>query len=267
MFCEECGKEIPDGATFCSHCGKQVKNKVVKSTNDSKEKNMILALVISFILTGLGIAYAGNLKKGIILFVVGTICNLIGRASAIFAIIGIGIWAYALYETYNEVKRANGESNPNLIEDIKGFDNPKKIGSIIVIAIIFLIIIGGVVGALAPKNTSNDLNNDYEIDDNLDSVNATSDSSGSGSSSGSSSSSGSGDTYSSSSNGHDVSSHYEGEYGSSDTHGTIYDDGSVESHQTGHTDYGDYQIDSYMDSDGNLHGTVDVGGQTYHVNN
>ena len=39
----------------------------------------------------------------------------------------------------------------------------------------------------------------------------------------------------------------------------------MDAHQTGHTDYGDYQIDSHMDSDGNIHGTVEMGGKTYHV--
>lgn len=264
MFCEECGKEIPDEATFCSHCGCEVKSKVASSTNASNGKNMILALIISFILTGLGIAYAGNIKKGIILFVVGFLFSIIGIAVPICSAIGIIIWAYALYETYNEVRRANGENNPNLIEDIKGFETPKKIGSIIVIAIIFLIVIGGVIGAFAPKNTvSNDVVDDYDVNDDVDSVDVSSDSA----SSSSSSSSGSGDSYSSSSDGHDTYSHYEGEYGSSDTHGTVHDDGSVDAHQTGHTDYGDYEIDSHMDSDGNIHGTVEVGGKTYHVSN
>ena len=270
MFCENCGSEIPDDATFCPNCGSKSKSRSASKVTVKKDKNMITALIISFILTGLGIFYAGNKKKGIILFVVGLIFSFFGIAISICAAIGILIWAYALYETYNEVKIANGESNPNLIEDVKGFPKNKKIGAIIVIAIILLIVIGGIVGAFTPKTTTNadDLDDDY--DSELDSVNDSSsvssdDYSSSGSSDYSSSSSDGSGSYSSSSNGHDVSSHYEGEYGSSDTHGTVYDDGSVEAHETGHTDYGDYKIDSYMDSDGNLHGDVEVGGQTYHV--
>ena len=246
MYCESCGAEIPDDVTFCSNCGKKIENSIVKS------KDVALALIISFILIGLGVAYAGNKKKGIILFVVGLI------AVPICSVIGILIWAYGLYETYNEVKIANGVSNPNLIEDIKGLENPKKIGYCIVILIIVLIVVGSVVGAFSPKTS--------DIKSTSNSDLSTSDiSSSSSSSSGSSSSGSSSNKYSSSSNGHDVSSHYEGEYGSSDTHGTVYDDGSVESHQTGHTSYGDYKVDSYMDSSGNIHGTVDVGGRTYHV--
>ena len=89
--------------------------------------------------------------------------------------------------------------------------------------------------------------------------------SSSSSKSSSSSSSDSDYSYSSSSNGHDVHTHYEGEEGTDDTYGTVYDDGSVESHSSGHTKYGDYQMDSYMDSDGNIHGTANIGGHTYTI--
>ena len=260
MFCENCGSEVADGSIFCQNCGSEIRSSGKASNeavNVKNEKNMITALIISFILPGLGILYAGNKKKGIILFIVALIFGFMGLGVSICSVIGVLIWAYGLYETYNEVKIANGEANPNLIEDIKGFPTNKKIAAIVVIAIIILVVIGGIVGALTPKQTAPA----EHLNDNQD-FNMTS-SSNDYSSSGSDSSG----SYSASSNGHDVSSHYEGEYGSSDTHGTVYDDGSVESHQKGHTDYGDYQIDSYMDSDGKMHGDVEVGGQTYHVSN
>lgn len=258
MYCENCGKEIPDGAAFCSFCGKPVKNSV-KTVN---EKNMVLALIISFILIGLGIVYAGNKKKGLIFFVAGFILNLLGRAVPVLAALGLIIWAYALYDTYNEVKIANGEPNPNLINDIKEFSTPKKIGSVLIILIIFLLLVGGIFGSFSSKNDSNtDIDDELVVNDTYYDTESTLSSSSSNSNSVSSSSS------SSSSDGYDTHSHYEGEYGSSDTYGTVNDDGSVDAYQTGHTDYGDYKIDSHMDSDGNLHGTVEMGGKTYYVNN
>ena len=241
MKCKNCGQENTDDSKFCSSCGQMLKN-------TTESKNMILALVISFILTGLGIAYAGNRKKGIIIFVIGIIFTLLGRTVPLFAIIGILIWAYGLYCTYNEVKIANGESNPNLIEDWKGWNTNKKIISAIVMLIIVLIVVSTVIGTFAPK-TTHEIKDTTPSNSNYSSI---------------SSSSGSGYS-SSSSDGHDVSYHYDGKEGSSDTHGKVYDDGSVESHQTGHTKYGDYQIDSYMDSDGNVHGSVQTGGKTYRV--
>ena len=250
MFCDKCGFENPDDATFCGNCGK--KFNVKKSQSVQKPKRMLFGLIISFILTGLGIAYAGNVKKGVILFVVGIIFSFIGRLVPVCAIIGILIWAYALYATYNEVRIAQGVENPNMLEDFKTFPTSTKALSIIALILIVFVVIGTVVGAFMPQDDFSDV--DY--DDDYSSTGLSSSSSSSGS-----------DSYSSSSNGRDVSSHYESEYGSADTHGRVYDDGSVESHQKGTTDYGDYQIDSYMDSNGNVHGSVKTGGQTYYVNN
>ena len=252
MFCEYCGAENPDDATFCRGCGKRLNAMQAKN-----EKNMITALIISFILPGLGVAYAGNLKTGIALFIVGMICHVIGLGVPLFRVFAIIVWAVALYLTYVEVENANGNENPNIKEDFKGLSTGNKIGVLILVLIIALALSGSVMAALSPHHdTSSNVNHDYSP--------SPSSSSDLGSSS-SSSSSGSSERYSSSSNGRDVESHYEGEYGSADTHGTVYDDGSVESHQTGHTDYGDYKVDSYMDSNGNLHGTVDMGGRTYYV--
>ena len=73
------------------------------------EKNMIIALIISFIFTGLGIAYAGNVQKGIIFFVIGVVLNILGMwVHMIFAIVSLIFWIYALYATYQEVKAVNG---------------------------------------------------------------------------------------------------------------------------------------------------------------
>ena len=73
------------------------------------EKSMAIALIISFFLTGLGIAYAGDVKKGLIFFVIGVILNILGMWVHIaFAIISLIFWIYALYATYQEVKAVNG---------------------------------------------------------------------------------------------------------------------------------------------------------------
>lgn len=250
MFCEKCGAENPDDATFCGSCGHKFEK--IKA----KEINMTLALVISFLLPGLGITYVGNAKKGVIIFAVCLMLSIFGLGFGIFSVFSRLIWAYGLYLTYNEVRMANGESNPNIIEDWKTWDLPKKAVSVVVVIVIILMIIASVIFAFMPKTYYDDFDEYKSSSSSVDL--SDSDSYQPSSSSG-------GNSYSSSSNGHDVSSHYEGDSGSADTYGTVYDDGSVESHQTGHTDYGDYKIDSYMDSDGNMHGTVDMGGQTYHV--
>lgn len=73
------------------------------------EKNMVIALIISFLFTGLGIAYAGNLQKGLIFFIIGVILNVLAWwVSMIFSFIGILFWIYAMYATYQEVRAVNG---------------------------------------------------------------------------------------------------------------------------------------------------------------
>lgn len=69
------------------------------------ETKAIIALVISFIFTGLGIAYLGDLKKGVGLFAIGVICGLLGMyVSKIFSYIAFIVWIAALYLTYKETQ-------------------------------------------------------------------------------------------------------------------------------------------------------------------
>ena len=69
------------------------------------ETKTIIALVISFIFTGLGIAYLGDIKKGVGLFAIGVIVNLLGLyVSSIFYYIALIVWIVALYLTYKEAE-------------------------------------------------------------------------------------------------------------------------------------------------------------------
>jgi len=67
-------------------------------------KNMKVALIISVVFTGLGIAYAGNIKKGVIIFACKMVLNILSMYfSMIFYVLGILLWIYGLYATYLEV--------------------------------------------------------------------------------------------------------------------------------------------------------------------
>ena len=69
------------------------------------ETKAIIALVISFIFTGLGIAYLGDLKKGVGIFAIAVILGLLGLyVSSIFNYIAIIVWIAALYLTYKEAQ-------------------------------------------------------------------------------------------------------------------------------------------------------------------
>ena len=65
------------------------------------QKNMIIAIILSFLITGLGLVYGGLIKRGIVSFVIALIIGLLNMyVSSIFWILGL-IWAlYILYDTY-----------------------------------------------------------------------------------------------------------------------------------------------------------------------
>ena len=109
MYCPHCGAENSDSATFCSKCGRNFSTNIETSTNSVKassgSKSMFLALLLSFIFTGIGIAYAGDVKKGVIYFGIGIVINILGLfVHSIFTIIALVFWIFALYVTYKEVK-------------------------------------------------------------------------------------------------------------------------------------------------------------------
>ena len=69
------------------------------------EKNMIIALILSFIWSGLGLIYAGDMQKGIILAVLAVILYLLmWFVFPIFGMVVFIVWIYSMYATYKEVK-------------------------------------------------------------------------------------------------------------------------------------------------------------------
>ena len=76
------------------------------------EKNLVFALILSFLWSGLGLIYAGDKKKGIILAVIAIIFELL--MLYINQLFGMGVfivWIYSIYATYQEVQLINEGSN------------------------------------------------------------------------------------------------------------------------------------------------------------
>ena len=70
--------------------------------------NMKVALLISVIFSGLGLAYLGDVKKGLSYFGITIVLNVLGMwVSSIFSFISILVWLYALYLTYIEAQLVN----------------------------------------------------------------------------------------------------------------------------------------------------------------
>jgi TM2 domain-containing membrane protein YozV len=63
----------------------------------------IIALIISFFLPGIGTVYAGNIMKGIIIFVVAVILGALATVfllGIIAYILYIIVWLYGMYDAY-----------------------------------------------------------------------------------------------------------------------------------------------------------------------
>ena len=138
MFCNNCGCELADNATFCSKCGKKIKNTIQVYVRDKKTGTSI-ALVLTFILTGLGSIYAGNTKKGLALLILRVLFAALAIFSNIFGILSVLVWVYGFYEVYNDVQIANRNSSPNLINDFKNWNQQNKIIAILIICAILIL--------------------------------------------------------------------------------------------------------------------------------
>ena len=112
---------------------------MVKNMNDQqkkvfyeqKKKNEIVAAVLSFLITGVGQMYCGEIKRGVIflaamfiLAIIGTLIlffanvllattlgpvgTLVGLGiTGIFALIMFGLWVYNIYDAYKTAKQFN----------------------------------------------------------------------------------------------------------------------------------------------------------------
>lgn len=98
-YCVNCGFKLPDDYKFCPNCGYNLKAQVkTNSVAFKNDKSMLLAVILSIFLPGLGQIYLGLDNKGSILLVAYVI-------SAILILIFIGIilvmiiWILALIDT------------------------------------------------------------------------------------------------------------------------------------------------------------------------
>lgn len=133
MKCKKCGETNQKNAKYCQVCGEAF-------GENKNQKNMLLAFIISFFLMGMGIAYAGKTKKAMIIFLSGLIFVILSKQISILGIIAVIIWIYGLYETYNQIRIANGCKNPNILEDWKKYSTSKKVLSVLIVILIFFIV-------------------------------------------------------------------------------------------------------------------------------
>ena len=140
MFCDRCGTRVSDDAKFCPNCGKQLRA--------GSDKNIYIALILTFFITGLGSIYAGNVKKGLILLIIRIATALLTLLAGIFFIVSMLVWAYGFYEAYRDVQIANGHQNPKLIKDFKTWNQNTRTIAVLIICIIVIFMLIGFSGYL-----------------------------------------------------------------------------------------------------------------------
>lgn len=110
-----------------------------------KRQELNIALVLTFILTGLGSIYAGNTKKGLTLLILRVLFAALAFFSNIFGILSVLVWVYGFYEVYNDVQIANRNSSPNLINDFKNWNQQNKIIAILIICVILILTLNSLI--------------------------------------------------------------------------------------------------------------------------
>lgn len=103
QYCSSCGEPIKTEAEICTNCGVRQKSDEQPQT---QVKNPGIAAVLSFLFTGLGQIYNGQIAKGIALIVVQAI-----NIALMFVVIGFFtyfiVWIYGLYDAYKTAERIN----------------------------------------------------------------------------------------------------------------------------------------------------------------
>ena len=109
-FCTNCGTELSEDAKFCPECGispTEQPNYGQTRSLVKTNKSPLLAVILSFFLPGLGQAYLGLIKKGIILFIIAMIGGFLMSVTNLGYIFYLIAWGYAMYDGYNSAEKIN----------------------------------------------------------------------------------------------------------------------------------------------------------------
>jgi TM2 domain-containing membrane protein YozV/RNA polymerase subunit RPABC4/transcription elongation factor Spt4 len=102
-YCQHCGAVISAAAEICPKCGVRV---MEQQRAAEPLKNPGIAAVLSFLFTGLGQIYNGQIGKGLTFIVIGFVCLV-----TIIFLVGLLLyplfWIYNIYDAYTSAKGIN----------------------------------------------------------------------------------------------------------------------------------------------------------------
>ncbi|MDO5861998.1 MAG: zinc-ribbon domain-containing protein [Thermoplasmata archaeon] len=112
MYCTNCGREMPDGAKFCPECGSSATGGGEAPTSTAtalmvNKKSDGLAVILSFIIPGLGQLYLGKIDRGLAMLVGGIALGLLSLWLLFPAIAYIVVWIYSMYDAYQVSEEYN----------------------------------------------------------------------------------------------------------------------------------------------------------------
>ena len=71
------------------------------------EKSVVVSLILSFLLTGLGQLYNGEISKGVIFLVVAIILWILTVLTLFLCVVAIPFWIYGMYDAYTRPEEFN----------------------------------------------------------------------------------------------------------------------------------------------------------------
>ena len=120
MYCSKCGSEIGN-ARFCSQCGTPQDGMIVQAPGPAggagaapqivvirAAKSPGVAVVLSFLLAGLGQIYNGQIGKGLA-FMIAYLCSLVLMWVLIGFILAPILWIWSMVDAYKTAERINAQ--------------------------------------------------------------------------------------------------------------------------------------------------------------
>lgn len=107
-FCPSCGALIEVNVDYCPSCGNTLHYFIDSKTKIGK-KNPVLAAALSFLVTGFGQIYLGQIARGIGFFILSIIAGLfLSLSIGQYGIyVSIAFPLFSSYDAYNQAKRYN----------------------------------------------------------------------------------------------------------------------------------------------------------------